>query len=238
MDTRVKPAYDGFGLSAGPFSDGPKTPAFVNPCALGSPRLGVSAYGHDEHGIEPSRHAGRRPAVADRDVHDQIQRGCREIRGFDAAGWPARAVDRQSWRWNRRQPQYISLNPCGSRRHRRLDQLERVVAGPFRGSGDIGDLAALAVDEYRGRHAQRFAYGFKILKNLGFLVAEIAEPGQIGVFEEGFRLFRIAGVDVDRNHLEILAPKLGLQAVQRRHLLTTGHAPGGPQIDQHGLAAP
>ena len=71
---------------------------------------------------------------------------------------------------------------------RRLDQLDRVVAGPFGGAGDGGDLAALAVDQHRGRHAQGPADALKILKNLGFLVGEIAEPGQIGLFQEVLRL--------------------------------------------------
>ena len=104
----------------------------------------------------------------------------------------------QSRRRRRRQSRYFGLKPGRYRLHRRLDQLDGVVAGPFRGAGDGGDLAALAVDQHRGRHAQRPAYAFKILKNLGFLVAEIAEPGQIGVFQEILRLFGVAGVDVDR----------------------------------------
>ncbi len=79
---------------------------------------------------------------------------------------------------------------------------------------------------------------FKILKNLGFLVAKIAEPGQIGLFQETPGLFGVAGIDIDRDHLEILAAQLGLQAVQRRHFLAAGHAPGRPQVHQHRAAAP
>src|ERR1700720_2943493 len=62
--------------------------------------------------------------------------------------------------------------------HRGCNQLDGVVAVPFRWSGNGGDLAALAVDQHRGRHPQRSSYRFKVLKNLGFLVAKIAEPGQ------------------------------------------------------------
>ena len=43
----------------------------------------------------------------------------------------------------------------------------------------------------------------KILKNLGFWVAEIAEPGQIGLFQKILRFFGVAGVDIDGDHLEI-----------------------------------
>ena len=60
------------------------------------------------------------------------------------------------------------LKPRLCRLHRGLDQLDGVVAGPFGGTGKVGDLAALAVDQHRGRHAQRLAYALKILKNLGF----------------------------------------------------------------------
>ena len=38
--------------------------------------------------------------------------------------------------------------------------------------------------------------------------------------------------------LEIRAAELGLQGVERRHLLAAGHAPGRPQVQQHGAAAP
>ena len=122
--------------------------------------------------------------------------------------------------------------------HRRRDQLDGVVAVPFRRPGNGGDLAALAVDQHRGRHPQRPAYGLKILKNLGFLIAEITEPGQIGLLQEILRLFGIAGIDVDGDHLEIRAAEPGLQALERGHLLAAGHAPGGPQVHQHRAPAP
>jgi hypothetical protein len=70
------------------------------------------------------------------------------------------------------------------------------------------------------------------------LVTKIAEPGQIGLFQEIPGFVGVAGVDIDRDHLEILAAELGLQAVQRRHFLAAGHAPGRPQVHQHGSAAP
>src|ERR1700749_3423388 len=100
----------------------------------------------------------------------------------------------------RRLKRELGSRRCGCRR----DQLERVFAVPFGRAGYGGDLAALAVDQYRGRHAQRPAYAFKVLKNLVFCIAKIAEPGQLGVFEETLRLFGVAGVDIDRDHLEIL----------------------------------
>src|SRR3984957_16063007 len=107
----------------------------------------------------------------------------------------------------------------------RCDQLDGIVAAPFRRSGNGGDLAALAIDQYRGRHPQRPAHGFKLLKNLGFWVAEKVEPGQMGILEKILRLFRVAGIDIDGDDLEIRAAQFGLQAVERRHLPTAGHAP-------------
>src|SRR5258708_8391593 len=124
------------------------------------------------------------------------------------------------------------------RPHCRGDQLDGVVAVPLRRPGNGGDLAALGIDQHRGRHSQRSAYGFKILKNLGFLVAKIIEPGQIGLFQEILRLFRVAGVDIDGDHLDIGAAQLGLQALKRRHLLAARHTPSCPQIDQDRWPAP
>src|SRR5882762_7737216 len=64
----------------------------------------------------------------------------------------------------------------------RRNQLDGILAIPFRRSGNGGDLASLAIDQHRGRHPQRPADGFKILKNLRFWVTEITDPGQIGLF--------------------------------------------------------
>ena len=63
------------------------------------------------------------------------------------------------------------------RRNRRRDQLDRVVAGPFRRTRNGGDFAALAVDQHRSRHPQRPAYALKVLKNLGFWVGKIVRAG-------------------------------------------------------------
>ena len=57
-----------------------------------------------------------------------------------------------------------------------------------------------------------------------------------GLLEEGRSLVRAAFVDIDRHHLEILAAELGLQLVERRHLLAAGHAPGGPDVEEHHFA--
>src|SRR5512143_2819316 len=91
--------------------------------------------------------------------------------------------------WTR--PEKPARAPSGARRGGRRDQLDGVIAVPFGRTRDGRDFAALAIDKHRGRHAERPAYGFKILKNLGFLVAKIVEAGQPGLFQEVLRLFRI-----------------------------------------------
>src|SRR5438445_12553010 len=50
------------------------------------------------------------------------------------------------------------------RLHRRPDQLDGVVAAPFRRAGNGADFAALTVHQHRGRHPQRAAYLLKILE--------------------------------------------------------------------------
>ena len=52
------------------------------------------------------------------------------------------------------------------------------------------------------------------------------------------RLVGIARIDIDRDHLEALAPERPLERVERRHLLAARDAPGRPQIEQHGASAP
>ena len=52
------------------------------------------------------------------------------------------------------------------------------------------------------------------------------------------RLVGIARIDIDRDHLEALAPQGPFERVERRHLLAARDAPGRPQIEQHGASAP
>ncbi len=82
------------------------------------------------------------------------------------------------------------------------------------------------------------AHDLQVLKHLGVGVGVIGEPVDADLLEPGARLVGIAGIDVDRDHLELRPAELGLQRVERRHLLAAGHAPGGPEIEQHGAPAP
>ncbi len=52
-----------------------------------------------------------------------------------------------------------------------------------------------------------------------------------------FGLLGIAGIDIDRHHLKARAAQFAFQRIERRHFLAAGHAPGGPQVEQHGAAA-
>src|SRR5262245_11393690 len=58
------------------------------------------------------------------------------------------------------------------------------------------------------------------------------------VLEPSARLVGISGIDIDRDHLESRSAELSFEGVERRHLFAAGHAPGGPQVEQHGASAP
>src|ERR1700761_8068452 len=121
---------------------------------------------------------------------------------------------------------------------RGADQLDAVVARPFGGARHIADLAAMRADDQRGRHAERLAGLFERLEHLRAVVSVIGQVADADLFEEVARLLRIAGVDVDGDDLKFVAAELGLERIERRHFLAAGHAPGGPQVEQHGAAAP
>src|SRR5438477_2895083 len=59
---------------------------------------------------------------------------------------------------------------------------------------------------------------------------------EIELFGEGSHLVRLINRDPD--HLEPLAAKLALSANELGHFLSTGTAPGGPEVHDHHLAAP
>ena len=65
-----------------------------------------------------------------------------------------------------------------------------------------------AVDDQRGRHADRLDRREQLAGGVGVK----GEMGGAGLLEESGRLVRAAFVDIDRNHIEILAAELGLAA--------------------------
>src|SRR5262245_13489305 len=118
------------------------------------------------------------------------------------------------------------------RRNRRLDHRERFRRSPVGGTDKAGDLAARAVDNERGRHADS-------LQGREHLAGGIGVEGKVrgtGLLEEGRRLRRTSLVDIDWYHGEVLAAELGFELVERRHLLAAGNAPSGPEIQKHDLA--
>ena len=120
----------------------------------------------------------------------------------------------------------------------RLDQFDGIVAGPFGRPCDRADFAAVRIDQQRGRHAEGAADRLQVLKHLGLRIGVVGELADADVLQEGFRLVQVTGVDVHRHHLKLRAAEALLQRVERRHFLAAGHAPGGPQVEQHGAAAP
>src|SRR3546814_10585305 len=63
------------------------------------------------------------------------------------------------------------------------------------------------------------------------------EPVEAELVEEGFGDARPATVHADGDDGEVLSTEIGLQVVERGHLLDAGRAPGRPEIHQDHLAA-
>src|SRR5262245_5210964 len=113
-----------------------------------------------------------------------------------------------------------------------------VLACPFGRARHRADLAAGFIDQQRRRHSGGTTHRLQVLKDLSAGVGIIAQPTNADLLEPGARLVGIAGVDIDRNHFERRPAEFSLERVERRHLLAAGHAPGGPQIEQHRAPAP
>ena len=79
-----------------------------------------------------------------------------------------------------------------------VTSLTRVVARPFRRPRQRRELAAVRIDDQRGRHAEGLADRFEVLEHLGGVVGVIGELVDADLLQPGLRLVRIAGVDVDR----------------------------------------
>src|SRR5574342_632827 len=99
---------------------------------------------------------------------------------------------------------------------RRGDELDGIVAGPFRGAGHRAELAARGIDQQRGRHAGGATHDLQVLENPGAGVGVIGGPTDADLLEPGARLVGIARVDVDRDYLEARAAELVLQRLKRR----------------------
>ena len=74
-----------------------------------------------------------------------------------------------------------------------------------------------------------------------WLSASLKKPSwvRLAVFQEFLRGFSGSRVSIlTATTSNFGAAELGLQAVQRRHFLAAGHAPGRPQVHQHRASAP
>src|SRR5215468_1035421 len=120
----------------------------------------------------------------------------------------------------------------------RLHQLDRIFARPFGRARDGADLTALRIEEDGGRHADGAADQLEVLEHLGAGVGVIAEPRDADLLEPRTWLFGIPGIDIDRDDLKLRAAELGLQLVERRHLLAARDAPGCPKVKKDGAAPP
>src|SRR5262245_42964733 len=93
-------------------------------------------------------------------------------------------------------------------RERSRHQLHRVLALPFGPARDGADPAACGVDQWRRQQAGRAPADLHVLEYLGARIGIISETVDADLLEPGARLGGVAGVDVDRDHLEALAADL------------------------------
>src|ERR1700733_7073799 len=121
---------------------------------------------------------------------------------------------------------------------RGADELDAVGARPFRPTRHFTDFAAGTVDQKRRWHAKRLARGFQLLKHLGAVVGIVSKMRDADLLEKMQRLLRMAGIDIDRDDVELGAAEIGLEGIECRHLFAAGHAPRGPKVKKHGAAAP
>ena len=107
------------------------------------------------------------------------------------------------------------------------------------GPASVASSQPLPIDQQRGRHAERLADRLEVLEHLGAVVGVVAELRSMPTsFSQvfGFSGSRVSMLTATTSKLG--SAELGLQRVERRHLLAAGHAPGRPQVEQHGAAAP
>src|SRR6202167_6232402 len=113
---------------------------------------------------------------------------------------------------------------------RGADELDAVGARPFRRTRHFTDFAAGTVDQKRRWHAKRLARGFQLLKHLGAVVGIVSKIRDADLLDKMQRLLRIAGIDIDRDDVELGAAEIGLKSIELRHLFSARAAPSGPKV--------
>lgn len=104
---------------------------------------------------------------------------------------------------------------------------------PLRGADKTADFFSVPVQQDARRQPENtgIAAGFH-----GFIVARRKVP-DVQLLEKACYLFHALKVLTDGQNLEIVTAHFPLQPVKARHFLAAGRAPGGPEIDEHDLAA-
>src|ERR1700732_106648 len=118
------------------------------------------------------------------------------------------------------------------------DQRHPVRTCPFRRPGNGADLATGWINEERRRHPDGAPDCFQVLKNPGAGIGVIGELVHSAVPQPGARFLGIARIDIDGDHFKARSAAPLLERVERRHLLAARHAPGCPQIEEHGTPTP
>ena len=91
------------------------------------------------------------------------------------------------------------------------------------------DLTARSIDKQGGRHA----WGAELECRARRRIDVEAQRLDSDLAEELAHRFRALLVDGKRDHLEIGPTEPRLKAIQRRHFLPAGRAPGRPDVEQH-----
>ncbi len=99
-----------------------------------------------------------------------------------------------------------------------------------------GELAIVLAHQNRGGEAHNVAGALQGLHQRALVLGVVGELVDAVLVQPGAWPVEVTGVDVDGHDLEVLAAVFDLERVERGHLLAARCAPGGPEIDEHGLA--
>ncbi len=103
---------------------------------------------------------------------------------------------------------------------------------PFGGTNGAPNFLTSTIDNERGRQADG-THGAQGLSGRVGVNGNIANV-DLGIeFADGFEA---TAIDRERHDLELGAAQGPLQPVERGHFLSAGHAPGGPDIEDHDLS--
>lgn len=111
------------------------------------------------------------------------------------------------------------------------DRRDHLFAVPFGRPDNAHELSAVVIEQNGRRNPddpKRWPRGrrrVQIDRQVGY--------ADLGI--EGLYRRKTPDVDRQRDDLEIRSAELGLKVVERRHFLAAWNAPGGPDVEEHGL---